>query len=349
MSGRAWSLLAVKGKRRYAGNEGYSDDPARLYRYDSTVGNSRHIATGDLAVIRDTAGLVGMGRIADVRSSEGKKQRFRCPVCDIATIKQHKSGLFRCDEGHTFEDPKVETIPVTRYEAEYGTTWTPLDGVMNAAILREVTLGSGTQNSIRKIDGPKFAGRIAALRPDARPLLSMFLQECAPGSADESDDAPDGFAPSLEDRRVTILRAIRVRRGQPKFRNGLIGRYGARCMVTECEIMEIVEAAHIWPYRGEQDNALSNGLLLRSDLHTLYDCDLVGIHPVSFAVSIAPALKGTIYADLQGKCIDVASHRPNDEALRLRWKAFQEASAGSLSRSPKSHSGPAWTTPQDQN
>jgi hypothetical protein len=327
MSGRAWSLLAVTGRRQYAGNTGYADDPASVYRYDSTVGNSRHISIGDLAIVRGRAGLIGMGLISRIHARQDEKQRFRCPICNTTAIKQRtRSSDYRCASNHTFDKPRAETIGITRYEAEYEGTWQPLNGVMSASALGAVTIGAGTQNSIREVDAVKFAGHIVALRPDTAVLLSQYLQGLAPELVDEDqEDAEDDFVPSFEDRRVMILRAIRARRGQSKFRNGLIGKHGARCMISDCPTMEIVEAAHIWPYRGEADNALTNGLLLRSDLHTLYDLDLIGIDP-NLNVHVAPALKNTAYAGFAGKIIAWVSSRPNDEAIGLRWKAFLSAS-----------------------
>lgn len=324
MSGRAWSLLAVTGKRQYAGNEGYSDDPARLYRYDSTVGNSRHVAEGDLAVIRNTSWLIGIGLIEAISTHEGEKQRFRCPTCSTTSIK-HRSAVspaYRCAEGHEFDEPAIEIIRVTHYEAAYGDTWLPLPGVMDAAALRAVTPGAGTQNSIRAMDAPAFAGRIAASNPETRPLLARFLQASPPES---EGDGNDGYVPSFEDRRMVILRAIRARRGQAKFRSALIDRHGPQCMISGCTLMEIVEAAHIWPYRGDEDNAPSNGLLLRSDLHTLFDLDLVGIEPGTLRIHMRPALKSTSYREFDGKLLVGGRQRPNQEALALRWSAFREA------------------------
>ena len=40
-----------------------------------------------------------------------------------------------------------------------------------------------------------------------------------------------------------------------------------------------MEAAHIIPYCLTQDNNISNGLLLRADLHTLFDFNLITIEP----------------------------------------------------------------------
>jgi putative restriction endonuclease len=327
MSGKVWSLLAITGQRQYAGNEGYSDDPARLYRYDSTVGNSRHISQGDLAAVRNTAGLIGIGLIASVITEPGEKQRFRCPVCKTTSIKkrQEKSPSYRCADGHEFDEPNIEATSVTQYEASYGDSWIALPGIMNASELRAVTPGAGTQNSIREVDPARFAGTLATRAPLSQSLLAAFLQKSLPDTLNESALPQDGYVPSFEDRRVTILRSIRARRGQAQFRSGLIERYGARCMISGCDIMQIVEAAHIWPYRGDEDHAMSNGLLLRSDLHTLFDYDLIGIHPDTLSVRIGASLAQSAYSPFDGVKINAGSHQPNSEALGLRWAAFKDA------------------------
>ncbi len=49
-------------------------------------------------------------------------------------------------------------------------------------------------------------------------------------------------------------------------------------------------AAHIKAYRGEQDNHPDNGLLLRSDIHTLFDVDLHGIEPEHLQVENHPGI-----------------------------------------------------------
>ncbi|MEI9912276.1 MAG: HNH endonuclease signature motif containing protein [Bacteroidota bacterium] len=91
-----------------------------------------------------------------------------------------------------------------------------------------------------------------------------------------------------------IQRQLKERRGQKQFRDAIIKRYGSKCMVTGCKIPDILEAAHINPYKGEKDNHPANGLLLRADIHTLFDLDLIGIHPTSFAVSFHKKCTGQI-------------------------------------------------------
>lgn len=134
------------------------------------------------------------------------------------------------------------------------------------------------------------------------------------------------FSPAtLKDERERRLREIVERRGQPEFRSKLIVAYCGRCAVTECDAVASLEAAHIVPYCGPQSNHVSNGLLLRADIHTLFDLDLIGIDPQTMAVTLGPVLAGTSYRDLQGKPLALPTDpaaRPNAKALSDRWQEF---------------------------
>lgn len=66
-------------------------------------------------------------------------------------------------------------------------------------------------------------------------------------------------------------RQVRIRRGQDEFRARLLEVYGNRCAVTGTAMPALLEAAHIVPHAEGPDYRSSNGLLLRADIHTLYD------------------------------------------------------------------------------
>lgn len=102
-----------------------------------------------------------------------------------------------------------------------------------------------------------------------------------------------------EDRRDKELRAIFVRRGQRAFRRKLLKAYGKTCAVTGCKITELLEAAHISPYRGDHTNKVSNGLLLRADIHTLFDLGLLWIDE-ALIVQVAKSARRAPYDTLQG-------------------------------------------------
>jgi putative restriction endonuclease len=55
--------------------------------------------------------------------------------------------------------------------------------------------------------------------------------------------------------------------------------------------LPVLEAAHIRPFSHTQDHSLSNGLLLRSDLHKLFDLVYVGVHPKTLRIEVSRKLR----------------------------------------------------------
>jgi 5-methylcytosine-specific restriction protein A len=129
----------------------------------------------------------------------------------------------------------------------------------------------------------------------------------------------------LVDARARVLREVVQRRGQPAFRRALLEAYGGRCAVTGCDAEDALEAAHIISYNGPVSQDVRNGLLLRADVHTLFDLGLLLICPDTMCVSLAPALRGSSYAELHGQALAVPENRaqqPDREALRQRWNTW---------------------------
>ncbi len=74
------------------------------------------------------------------------------------------------------------------------------------------------------------------------------------------------------------------------------------------------------PYRGIQTDDPNNGLLLRADVHTLFDYGLLRINPKSGQIEIAPALIDSVdYKDLNGRFL-CNWQRLRQDALEWRWK-----------------------------
>lgn len=63
----------------------------------------------------------------------------------------------------------------------------------------------------------------------------------------------------------------RVRKGQAAFRVDVLDGYQRRCAITGEKTLPVLEAAHIKSYSKSGPHSLSNGLLLRSDMHKLFD------------------------------------------------------------------------------
>ncbi|MEN9196865.1 HNH endonuclease [Xanthomonas euvesicatoria] len=145
----------------------------------------------------------------------------------------------------------------------------------------------------------------------------------------EGQDAAFAHLPPLDsdhDARVWTMRAVAQRRGQSFFRNQLLDAYGGRCAITGCSAKEVLEAAHILPYRGDHTDRVDNGLLLRADLHTLFDCLLLWITPEN-KVALAPSLLTTDYLTLRGQTVrqpESRKNRPNPDHLSEHARRCQE-------------------------
>lgn len=150
----------------------------------------------------------------------------------------------------------------------------------------------------------------------------------------ENDGATaEGFRPDpSNDARTRVLRAVINRQGQFLFRKELLQIYDGRCAVTGCSVQPLLEAAHVTPYLGEHTNVLSNGILLRADIHSLWDLGLLAVHPVERTVHVDITVSGSdsMYAELIGVMIrapNQANHRPSEDSLRSQWDFFSSIRA----------------------
>ena len=325
---RAWSLISISKRRQYGGNLGYTDDPVRMYRYDNSVANSRQVTEGDFVILRDRSRLIGVGIIETIVEKDGDKKRLRCPKCNIPNIKERHtiSPRWRCNNGHTFPNPSEEIVSVTRFEARYGNSFVPAGSMIPASVVRAAALRPSAQLSIGELDPEKLESVILSKIPLARVLFSEFVQSLSnlgEESISDGEEILSVYSLSMTERRERVLRSILERRGQMSFRRKLVRRYGTVCMISGCQLLDVLEAAHIWPYRGPSDNHVDNGLLLRADLHTLFDLDLLGIHPVNHRVSLASTVESAGYSCFIGAKLFIRGNQvPSQQALTARWNVF---------------------------
>lgn len=168
-----------------------------------------------------------------------------------------------------------------------------------------------------------------------------------PGRTGSEDLADDAFEPSnVNDERFRTQASIVQRQGQGQFRSALLLAYGKCCAISGCNVVEALEAAHIYPYLGINTNVVPNGLLLRSDLHALYDLGLIAIDPVNFEVAISPRLQGTTHGHFAGRRISLPAKiedLPSVAALQMqfnwakeKWAATNEAPISRRAKSANS-------------
>ncbi|WP_343670046.1 HNH endonuclease signature motif containing protein [Chitinophaga sp.] len=120
----------------------------------------------------------------------------------------------------------------------------------------------------------------------------------------------------------------RLRTGQRALKEGLMKLYEGRCCISGSSIEQLLIACHIEPHKEKGNNHSTNGLLMRVDLHILFDANLIGIEPDTLKVRIGRKLKGSEYEYLDGMVLRQRKDgmRPDRAALAQRWKKFVSVS-----------------------
>ncbi|MEU7527413.1 HNH endonuclease signature motif containing protein [Saccharothrix sp. NPDC042600] len=316
---QAWSFLSVGDDRHFQGNSGYPDVLESLYVFDSTVQNARKVDEGDLVVVRNREVALGVARIERIVPQQGEKVRYLCPGCGRTAFKprKHRQTRYLCtakDCRREFDVPDHKSIPITRYSAHYGGTWRALDGALTVKRLRdEAAADNAKQNSISPL-------KLSAIEQ----LLSDLLVPMPPVPEPAGEPAADPAEPSeLPGGHRDAM--VRVRQGQAQFRKELLQRDGLRCAITGPCPAEALQAAHLRAFADHGKHKLAEGLLLRADVHVLFDRGLMAVHPTQREVHIAPALRDyAAYGALEGvrvdlSLIDVGAVRAHYNAAAATW------------------------------
>ncbi len=185
--------------------------------------------------------------------------------------------------------------------------------------------------ALRAAERPKGISSVHTGIGVAPPAFVVSFHVPGPSRFDEfliqqEEERGDAFDPkNISDGRKRIIAAVIRRLGQRAFRRKLISAYAAQCAMTQCKTLWVLEAAHITPYRGMKTNAVSNGLLLRADIHTLFDLALISIEPKKFVVKVSKLLEGSEYEALDGRGPALPSKtalHPSAAALEYHYRFF---------------------------
>jgi putative restriction endonuclease len=128
-----------------------------------------------------------------------------------------------------------------------------------------------------------------------------------------------------EPERFGRAQLVRPRLGQGSFRIAVTDAYGRACAVTTEHSLPALEAAHIRPYARGGSHDVANGLLLRRDIHRLFDLGYVTVSADERRFEVSRRLKdewenGRIYYEMHGRWI-VMPPRSEDQPARtlLEW------------------------------
>ena len=155
----------------------------------------------------------------------------------------------------------------------------------------------------------------AAIWKDVVARLEATTWERKRGKEDQGElPIPGGYSdPLLQRRRI----------GQGTFSALIRDIYHRRCAVTQEKALPALEAAHIKPFADVEEHTISNGILMRSDVHRLFDAGYITVTP-DYQVEASRRMKedfndGENYRQLHGSRIWVPEsefQRPDPKALQ---------------------------------
>lgn len=152
---------------------------------------------------------------------------------------------------------------------------------------------TGWDGSFFRFEGYNDAGELGRLQPvDQSVRTDGFSDNTLPH---------DDFQPMTpEDWRKKVNAEITVRQGGKGFRDNALADFDVRCVLTGCTEPGVLEAAHIVPYLGEHTNKRDNALLLRADLHILFDREVFSIDPDLLTIKVVKPSLSAHYGFLDG-------------------------------------------------
>jgi putative restriction endonuclease len=117
---------------------------------------------------------------------------------------------------------------------------------------------------------------------------------------------------------------VKPRLGQGTFRISVTDAYGRACAITNEHSLPALDAAHIKPYVETGPHEITNGILLRSDIHKLFDKGYVTVTG-EYKFEVSRKLKddyenGRSYYPLTGKKIQLPAKKSDwPDPVRLQW------------------------------
>lgn len=200
------------------------------------------------------------------------------------------------------------------------------DPEIGCILLREVTFTDSPMTAPPDFAGNIVVGKTYDLEKENGSYVEVALRHLL-----RSVDSTPRVVPG-EVFGTPRLAAQRL--GQKAFRALVLAAYQRRCAITGEKIRPVLEAAHIRPVDRAGQNRVDNGILLRSDLHTLFDRGYVGVGP-DHRIHVSPRLRsefgnGESLYRRHGETLTIlparTPDRPDREALEWHMDVVFQAS-----------------------
>ena len=201
-----------------------------------------------------------------------------------------------------FDTPDAQTATVTEYRSRHDAAWTSLENLLPGADLRQLCQSPKSQLSMRP------------LRWDA------FQDAVSTKGADRAVDRVMQRAPDFAFPQGHILEMVRVRRGQRQFREHLLEAQGEKCAFTGEAPERVLEAGHLYSYAELGVHHEHGGLLLRRDVHRLFDDGWLAVDPETLKVDVSVNLESfPQYTSLHDRHLRMRLRDPQVEWLARHW------------------------------
>jgi len=214
------------------------------------------------------------------------------------------SPSYKCGScGKEFDNTIHEIIDVTTYTAQYGTGWKDLYGLVGRNTLKTMWVGTeGNQHSLRRLKPGAFE----------KLLKDHFLESHFNLIDNARKSIKGGFNSKVAKQRI----------GQGAFRRELLRKYGANCAISGPSPQKAIHACHLYSYAAVGgDHEEEGGLLIRADLHALFDAGLLNIDPKSEKVVLSRYLEQfPEYWRFNANPLAISLTLGQKRWLKLRWE-----------------------------
>jgi predicted restriction endonuclease len=113
---------------------------------------------------------------------------------------------------------------------------------------------------------------------------------------------------------------VRVRIGQGQFRTQLLATYGTVCALTGAAPASVLEACHLYSYSRVAKHHTHGGLLLRRDIHRLFDLGFLAVSPEKLRIDVSDSVRSFApYGVLHGKKLSVEVTLSHRRWLKAHW------------------------------
>ncbi|MBV7256117.1 HNH endonuclease [Pacificimonas sp. WHA3] len=308
--GSAAGRPAVTFRGKFSGfrgaRAGRADKEWNQYRPDSTAADGRWGGFYAVSQLRRLDQSIAISQFSKLESGRNLSRTFvprgptivSAPELNMATVLSialFQAALSEAETMTLAELRKASGAGKSRsYFVRNGTYLYPLKAIARLAYLR---------------------GGLVWDKPQSAALARQFRNDFEIEHITESAEQV-----RLERQRETIERMARP--NQVKFRKELLDLYGGSCAITGCSALDAIDAAHIICVGDDGDDNVANGIILRADLHRLFDRNLMAIDPASMEVRFASSCRAH-YSDIDSTKVELPDRGPQPEQFEERWTNFE--------------------------